>query len=275
MKRKRYAFAAALVAAAVSAAGVAAATRHVQAVSSASSSVTATSVSQSHSSTCGTLQKTTATYTGTATSTVPQLNGALTIRAQSTVDSATNVGIVDGDLRIRGGAHAQLHAAIANGTAVGAVIGPNFVASFSSPFTQAGGFSGGSLGSGSLTGAGTIVTPGQCKKQPPKHTLRVFHVKLAHGAEGSLTLDLSANTAAFNVNYRLPANSTITSLVVKQGSTVVLDAATGNITDLDGVGNLTKVVSAPAATLQAIAAHPHDYSVELATSAGTAHDRLK
>jgi len=51
---------------------------------------------------------------------------------------------------------------------------------------------------------------------------------------------------------------------------VVLDAGIGTITDTDGRGNLTKIVSgASASLLQALLTSPHGYYVDVTTSANT------
>ena len=124
MLRPRIAIPVVLVAAAVAAAGVAAATRHVQSTQAAAADFSAGSVSRSHTETCvssdGTYQLTTATYTGTATSSDARLNGTLEIRASSVVNTTTNLGWLDGTLRVRGsnaGASGTIHAAIADGNA--------------------------------------------------------------------------------------------------------------------------------------------------------------
>jgi hypothetical protein len=100
---------------------------------------------------------------------------------------------------------------------------------------------------------------------------------------GNLTLDLmrdasgniTGGNVVFYVNYRFPGSVTITGLALHQGArgangAVVLDAAVGTITDTDGRGNLTKVVSGASATLlQALLTSPHGYYVDLTTSANT------
>jgi hypothetical protein len=94
-----------------------------------------------------------------------------------------------------------------------------------------------------------------------------------------LTRDASGNitggNVVFYVNYRFPGSVTITGLALHQGArgangAVALDAAVGTITDTDGRGNLTKVVSGASATLlQALLTSPHGYYVDLTTSANT------
>jgi CHRD domain len=308
MLRPRIAVPVVLVVAAVAAAGVAAATRHTQSTQAAAADFAAGSVSRSHTTTCtasdGTYQFTTATYTGTATSSDPRLNGTVEIRSSSVVNTTTKLGWLDGTLRVRGtnaGTSGTIHAAIANGAAVGSVVGQGtrpeakLVASLSAAFAPAAGFSAGKIGSGSANGAGVLYTRGDCRKPKQQPSTAVFHLHLTPGqvvpritglnaeGTGNLTLDLTRDASGnvtggnvvFYVNYRFPGSVTITGLALHQGARgsngpVALDAAVGTITDTDGRGNLTKVVSgASASLLQALLTSPHGYYVDLTTSANT------
>ena len=308
MLRPRIAVPVVLVVAAVAAAGVAAATHHTKSIQAAAADFSAGSISQSHTDTCtatdGTYQLTTATYTGTATSSDPRLNGSIEIRASSVVNTTTNLGWLDGTLRVHGtntGTNGRIHAAIANGAAVGSVNGEGerpeakLVASLSAAFTPAAGFSAGKIGSGSANGAGVLYTRGDCRRPKKQPFTAIFHLHLTPGqvvphisglhaeATGNLTLDLTrdavgtviSGNVVFYVNYRFPGSVTITGLALHQGARgtngpVVVDAAVGSITDTDGRGNLTKVVSGASATLlQAILTNPHGYYVDVTTSANT------
>jgi hypothetical protein len=308
MLRPRIAIPIVLVAAAVATAGVAAATRHSQTTQAAAADFSAGSVSRSQSETCvssdGTYQLTTATYTGNSISSDPRLNGTLEIRASSVVNTTTKLGWLDGRLRIRGtnaGASGTIHAAIANGAAVGSVSGQGsrpeakLVASLSAAFSPAGGFASGKLGAGSTGGAGVLYTRGDCRKAKRQISTAVFHLHLTPGevvprvsglnadATGNLTLDVARDASGnitggnvvFYVNYRFPGSVTITGLALHQGAKgangpVALDAGIGTVTDSDGRGNLTKVVSGASATLlQALLTNPHGYYVDLTTSANT------
>ena len=96
-------------------------------------------------------------------------------------------------------------------------------------------------------------------------------------ATGNLTLDLARDASGnitggnvvFYVNYHFSGPVTITGLALHQGARgangpVVLDAGVGSVTDSDGRGNLTKVVSGASATfLQALLSTPHGYYVDL------------
>jgi hypothetical protein len=308
MLKPRFAVPVVLAVTAVAATSVAAAVRPAQSTQAAAADFTAGSVSRSHSQTCtaadGTYQVTTATYQGTATSGDPRLNGELEIRAYSVVNTTTKLGWLDASLRVRGtsgGARGTVHAAISNGSAVGSVVGrgdgpgSKLVASFSAAFTPTTGFSSGKLGSGSANGAGVLFTRGECRRAKRLTSTAVFHLHLRPGevvprpsglrAEGSgnLTLDITRDVSGaivsgnvvFYVNYRFPGAVTIAGLALHQGARgsngpVVLDAATGNVTDSDGRGNLTKVVSgAPPALLEALLANPRGYYVDVTTSANT------
>ena len=175
MSRKRLALLGLIVAAALSAAGVAAARGRTTSVHAASATFTATDVSQLSQVTCSvtggdTFQATKATYRGTSLSSDPRLAGALTIRAWSLVDTTNGVGHVFGNFRIKGPgtqAHGTLNGAIANGEASGIARGfvrhqwGRIVASMGSTFNPNTGFSTGSLG-GSTVGAGFIRSGRWC-----------------------------------------------------------------------------------------------------------------
>ena len=110
-------------------------------------------------------------------------------------------------------------------------------------------------------------------------------------ATGNLTLDLTRDASGnvtggnvvFYVNYRFPGSITLTGLALHQGvrganGPVVLDAGIGTFTDTDGRGNITKVVSsASASLLQALLATPRGYYVDVSTSTnagGALRDQL-
>jgi CHRD domain len=309
MLKPRFAVPVVLAVTAVAATSVAAAVRHTQSTQAAAADFTAGSVSRSHAATCvasdGTYQVTSALYQGTATSSDPRLNGNLDIRADSVVNTTTKLGWLNATLRVHGtnaGAWGTVHAAIANGLAVGSVVGrggspdSKLVASFSSAFAPDTGFASGKLGSGSANGAGILFTRGECRRAKREKSIAVFRLHLRPGevvprpsglrAEGSgnLTLDLTRDASGaiasgnvvFYVNYRFPGAVTLTGLAVHQGARgsngpVVLDAAIGSVADSDGRGNLTKVIGGAApALLQALLSNPHGYYVDVSTSANTA-----
>ena len=308
MPRRRIAFPVALAAVAVVATGVAAATRHAQTTQAAAADFAAGTVTQSHTTTCaasdGSYEDTTATYAGAATSGEPRLNGTLRIRVRSVVNTTSKLGWLEGSWRVRGtsaGSSGTIHAAIAGGNVVGSVVGDGarpearLVASLSAAFNQGTGFSSGKLGTGSVAGAGVLFTHGDCRRAKQQATNFVFKLHLTPGqtvpratnldadATGSVTLDLTRDSAGtvtggtvvFYVNYRFHGAVTITGLALHQGARgaagpVVLDAAVGTVSDADGHGNLTKVVTtAPASLLQALLATPRGYYLDVTTSANT------
>ncbi len=186
------------VVAALTAAGVA-----LAAVSSgaqaASATFAATTVSNSRVVTCSvnggdTFASTLATYTGTASSTDARLDGALTIRAQSLVDATTGLGRIVGDFQIKnasgdvtagGSIDAALDSGQASGLLSARVSDPDgrLVATLSAPFDPATGFGSGSLGTGSVSGSGVVLS-GACHVGHV-HSLRwlVRHLlhRLRHG----------------------------------------------------------------------------------------------
>jgi hypothetical protein len=178
MSRKRIALLALFAAAGLAAAGVAAASRsRGPSVQAASASFSATTVSRTHQATCSvdagdTYEVTVATYTGTASSSDPRLDGTLTIRSRSLVDTTTGLGHVYGVFRIKGtggGSHGTINAALSSGgNAVGLARGVvrhpygRLVASLGASFDPATGFAGGSIGGGDLTAAGVIRSGPWC-----------------------------------------------------------------------------------------------------------------
>jgi hypothetical protein len=305
MSRKRLASLALVAGAALAAAGVAAAGyRHLQSTQAAAATFDAASVSHASSRTCvasdGTYRETTATYTGNASSSDPRLNGPLTIRAHSVVNTTSHLGWVDASFRVHGAAHGTLHAAISGDGAVGGLTGEvehpeaRLVASVSSGFSQDGGFAAGSLGTGSANGAGVVFRRGACAHVHHRRTVAVSHLRFApedgaHGAaSGNLTLDVTRDangaitsaTVVFYVNYRLAAPATITGLALRQGAKgttgpVSLDAAIGTVADADGSGNVTKVVGGVSGALaQALLSNPRGYYVELAATSADLRAQL-
>jgi len=316
MLKRRVFVPAALVLAAVTVTGVAAATHHAQATQAAAADFTAASVSRNSTQTCtaadGTYQLTSAKYTGTATSSDPRLNGTLEIRVSSVLNTNSKLGWLSGDFRVRGAsgaAHGTIHAAISNGSAVGSIVGrgsgdSKLVASVSALFGQSTGFTGGKLGSGSANGAGVFFTRGECKRAKRVPSTAIFREHLTprqvvppvNGlraeAKGNVTLDLTRDASGnvtggnvvFYVNYAFPGSVTLTGLALHQGAKgangpVVLDAAIGTLTDADGRGNVTKVVSSVSPSLlQALLTSPRNYYVDISTSAnpgGALRDQLE
>ncbi len=309
LRRPRLAAAGALAVATLAGAGVAAASHKAQTTQQASSTFTAASVSQTRSSSCtstdGVYQDTTATYTGTSASSDARLSGAVTIRVRSVLNTTTQLGWLSGTLHVRNSSgpstSASIDGALAGGQATGFLRGnghrdeARLMASFSAAFTPGGGFASGQLGAGGATNAGVFFAPGSCSTAKRYSATAVFRLGLntnevvprvsglRASATGNLTFDVSRDTsgaitggsAVFYLNYRFPASVTLTGLTLNQGNRgsngpVVLDAGIGTVTDADGSGNVTKVVSGVSASvLQAVLDNPHGYYMTLNTSANT------
>ncbi len=120
------------------------------------------------------------TYTGAATGDA-DLNGNLTVRARSVVNTTDGVGVVDGSLRIdvSGKDTTAAFSAVYNsgkiaGLAVGRAHEPNarLVANISATFTPGTSFGGGKIGGGTDGGTAVEVGPGSCKPQSthPEHS---------------------------------------------------------------------------------------------------------
>jgi len=290
-------------------AGVAAASHRSQTTQRATSTFAAAAVTQSRSSTCtstdGVYQGTTATYTGSSASSDARLNGTVTIRVRSILNTTTQLGWLSGSLSVRSSSgpstSAELDGALAGGQATGFLRGnghrdeAKLMASFSAAFTPGGGFASGQLGAGGATNAGVLFTSGSCSTAKRYSATAAFRLGLntnevvprvsglRASADGNLTFDVSRDSfgaitggnAVFYLNYRFPAAVTLTGLTLNQGNrgangSVVLDSGIGTVVDADGSGNLTKVVSGVSASvLQAVLANPHGYYVTLNTSANT------
>lgn len=197
MSRKRLLLVTPFAAAALAAAGVALANGGNTQAQTVSATISAATVQNAKLTTCSidggdTFATTLATYTGTATSTDPRLNGTIKIRAESLVDTTTGLGRVAGVFHIDGGsgvgASGSLNAAVAGGSANGSVIanvrGPNgrFFATLTSPFDPAAGFgasSAGSIGTGTIPGTGVLVSGLSCH-QWHKYPLRWLHRHMHH-----------------------------------------------------------------------------------------------
>jgi hypothetical protein len=154
---------------------------------------TATTASKVDTRTCTTndgktLVSTNGTYTGTATGD-PDLTGAVSVQARSTINSTDNVGSVTGKLKIdvASGADtvAQLNGVYSGGQLAGLATGhgqdehPKLLANLSSGFSPTGGFTGGKIGGGTSGGAAVELGAGQCA---PSHT-----VKQESEATGTIT----------------------------------------------------------------------------------------
>lgn len=187
MSKKRASLLAVFAGLALSVVGVAlAASTPTQAsTTSVSAEFSATSVSKAHHLTCtntksgDAFQQESAIYKGTATSTDARLNGPITIKASSFLDTTSGLGRIAGSFTIVGskknavGGHISgvISGGSVSGLATGAAKGPAgaLIATFGGTFDQATGFQAGSLGS-ATTGGGVVIAHGSCpvKKKPKK-----------------------------------------------------------------------------------------------------------
>lgn len=145
-------------------------------VTAASSTFTATTVSHVHNTTCtaksgDSFQSTNAVYKGTSTSQDARLNGDITIKAHSFLDTTSGLGTIRGKYVIKGtgqaGVHGFLRGVISNGALSGLARGHAtspagaLLASLGGTFDQASGFAAGDIGSAS-TGGGAVISNGFC-----------------------------------------------------------------------------------------------------------------
>jgi hypothetical protein len=181
-----------------------------KAVKQASATFAATTASNLRTSTCtgtdGTYTKTVATYTGSASSGEPSLNGPARIEAASFVNTTTGVGTVWGNARIdtsSGRTSFNFQAVLTHGSAVGLATGhsrgTNLLANLSADFSAAGGFGNGKIGGGTAAGDAVLITPGGCHPpKPPKPEL----VK----ARGAISAVSSTSITVAGVTCGVPAN---------------------------------------------------------------------
>jgi hypothetical protein len=170
-------------------------------VTAVSATFAATTASQLRTRTCTmsngqSITVTDGMYTGTAAGPA-ELTGNATVRARSTINTTTNVGVVSGTLRIdvasgRNTA-AQFTGVLSGGQVVGLAIGHagsgRLVANLSGGFSANGGFATGSkIGGG--TGAGTAVelTPAGCNPAKTPSNKSEARGTVTANANGSITV---------------------------------------------------------------------------------------
>jgi hypothetical protein len=157
-------------------------------VAAASATLTATTPSnvQTRTYTCEgqTFEVTTGRWSGTATSTTPDLNGAAVLHAKSVYNVTKKLGWVDGSLKISASddrTHLGFSAVNTDGKLDGWVRGSAgrgdgaVFGSLSGSFSKTGGLTGGAIGSGTGTNAALIVKGMRCSEQkPPKPSVHLF-----------------------------------------------------------------------------------------------------
>jgi hypothetical protein len=232
----------ALVAVAVGAlAGAGVAVAHgidkgAQSVSAVAGSFTATAVTGSQTRSCTTsagktIASTKATYTGTASGS-PDLTGAATINARSTIDMTDGLGVVNGTLKIgKTESHFSAvydHGAIA-GTASGHGATPHvqLLGNVSATFSTTAGFTGGKIG-GTSGGSAVELTPGGCAPSGSKHD--------SSQAEGSITAVSATSITVGQLTCAVPA-----SLAVKVATLALGDRVQIKCSLVGGASTLVKV----------------------------------
>ena len=121
-----------------------------------------------------TIEVTSGRWTGTATSTTPDLNGPVELRVKSVYNTTTKLGWVDGHLKIRGGdnaSNASFSAINSDGKLDGWLRGNaghrdgRIFGSISGSFSKTGGLSDGALGSGTGANAAVLAKRADCKAE--------------------------------------------------------------------------------------------------------------
>jgi len=124
-----------------------------------------------------TITITDAKYTGNATGDA-DLQGPITLRARSVVNTTDKVGTVDGSFRIDVSGrdtNGSFSAVYDNGNIAGLAVGhartpgARLVANISAGFTPGTSFTGGKLGGGTSGGSAVELSPGSCKPQSTSH----------------------------------------------------------------------------------------------------------
>jgi len=217
-----------------------------KAIKAVNATFTATGVSSSRTRTCtnadGTFAVTSASYSGMATSSDASLNGAVTLKARSVINTSKNLGTVDGALRIvmssGGRTEAHFTAVYQNGQLAGLATGhaadpySRLLANMSATFSATGGFANGKLGS---TGGGGAVElqPGRC--EPTKTPKPVAERSEARGTVSAIS---ATSITVGGLTCTIPANTTLAAKVAKlaMGSRASIECRLVN-----GVNTLTSV----------------------------------
>jgi hypothetical protein len=136
-------------------------------------------------------------YKGTATGD-PDLTGAITLSARSTVNTTDGVGVVEGQLRIdvaNGRDTFAAYTAVYDhgniaGVAVGRAHDPHarLLANLSAAFSSAGGFTSGKLGGGTAGGSAVELGPTSCKAARAPHEKSEARGSVSALSAGSITV---------------------------------------------------------------------------------------
>ena len=198
-------------------------------------SFTATSASNVSTETCtgadGAYTKTHGTYSGTATSSDPALNGPITIDANSIFNQSSNVGLVTGTIHLTG-TGSDLSASFTTVLASNATIaglaqgwehGPShqLIANVSAGFTSTAGFTNGLLGANTGPGGAVEVTPGDCQRVSPPRPDKI-------GVHAYVTAVSSMSITAGGVTCAVPANFQAAVANIHVGDRVEMHCLGGN-----------------------------------------------
>jgi hypothetical protein len=163
-------------------AGVAIADTGTSSTAAVAATFSATSLVKKDVRTCtgadGTYEVTHATFTGTSSSSDAHLNGTLQLDVKSVFNTTTNLGWLEGKLKVESStagesAKGKLSAVNSGGQLSGFVKGDvsephgKLLANFSAGFSTTGGFSSGQLGGGGTTTNTAIVASGECTDGKP------------------------------------------------------------------------------------------------------------
>jgi hypothetical protein len=180
-----------------------------QSATAVNATFTATSVKSVDTHTCTTstgktIASTKATYTGTASGS-PDLTGAASIAARSTIDTSDGLGVVNGTLKVgKTEAHFSAvydHGALA-GTASGHGATPHvqLLANVSATFGTTTGFTGGKIG-GTSGGSAVELGPGGCETTSPQKTVN---------ADGSITAVTAGSITVGHLTCIVPTSLAVT-----------------------------------------------------------------
>jgi hypothetical protein len=206
-----------------------------KAVKQAAATFSATSASNLRTSQCtgadGTYPKSVATYSGTASSSEPSLNGAARIDAASFVNTTTGVGTVWGNARIdtaSGRTSFSFQGVLTHGSVVGLASGHSrradvkLLANFSADFNAAGGFANGKIGGGAAPGDAVLITSGGCHPPKPPKPERVK-------ARGAVSAVSGTSITVAGVTCGVPANlqGKVANVHVGDNASIQCDVANG------------------------------------------------
>ena len=178
-------------------------------------------------------------YTGAATGD-PDLTGAITLRARSTINTTDGVGVVDGRFRIDVASgrdtEAAFEAVYDHGTIAGLAVGrahdpgAKLIANLSSTFAAATGFTGAKIGGGTANGSAVeLSSAGGCK--PAKARAEKSEARGTISAISASSITVAGLTCAIPADKSADVNAKF-----KQGDTAEIHCALAN-----GQNTLTRI----------------------------------